>query len=159
MFGPLCAEAAELVENFCAMHLGVNLRKAFLDGTKSHTTNCRDLHTKQHRDCHISDVMVHEFCKLFGSHGVPEYGCGVSSFLTYLQLMEESCTDDKATYFHRCIDISLGRQVGSRYFVTASNAGKILFLREAAIGFLQYTDKDRGNQLEQDVYEKLQSLE
>jgi len=80
------------------MHLGVNLRIAFLDGTKSHTTNCRDLHAKQHQDCHISDVMVHEFCKLFGRHGVPEYGCGVSSFLMYLQLMEESCTDDKATY-------------------------------------------------------------
>lgn len=31
-FGPACQNAAEIVENFCYMHLGVNLRKAFLKG-------------------------------------------------------------------------------------------------------------------------------
>ena len=25
-----------------------------------------------------TDTLIHEFCKLFGTHGVPEYGCGVS---------------------------------------------------------------------------------
>ena len=78
LFGPLCSEATELVENFCAMHLGVNLRKAFLCGMKFHTTDCRDLNAKHHRDRHISDFMVYEFCKLFGTHGVPEYGRGTS---------------------------------------------------------------------------------
>ena len=63
------------------------------------------------------------------------------------------------TNFTKCIKISLDRQVGNRYFVTASNAGKILFLREAAIGFLQNTDKYKGNQLERNVYEKLQSID
>ena len=51
------------------------------------------------------------------------------------------------------------RQVGSRYFVTAPNAGKVLFLREAAISFLNYTRKDKGNKLEQSVYEKLQDID
>lgn len=34
-FGPACIEGIELVENFCCMHLDVNLRKAFCDGIKS----------------------------------------------------------------------------------------------------------------------------
>lgn len=52
--------------------------------------------------------------------------------------------------------MKLDRQVGSRYFVTASNAGKILFLREAALNFLQYTGKNSGNKLECEVFKKLQ---
>ena len=48
------------------------------------------------------------------------------------------------------------RQVGSRYFITACNAGKIFFLQEAAIAFLLYTGKNTGNKLEQDVFRKLQ---
>jgi hypothetical protein len=44
-----------------------------------------------------------------------------------------------------------------QYFVTAANAGKVLFLQEAAINFLKYTGKDReGNKLEQIILEKLQ---
>ena len=46
------------------------------------------------------------------------------------------------------------RQVGSRYFVTASNAAKI-FLKEAALHFLEFSGKSNGNRLEKDVYEKL----
>ena len=34
-FGPTNSDAVELVENLCAMHLGSNLRKAFLDGTRT----------------------------------------------------------------------------------------------------------------------------
>ena len=34
-FGPACQNAVEIVENFCYMHLGVNLRKAFLKGAKT----------------------------------------------------------------------------------------------------------------------------
>ena len=52
--------------------------------------------------------------------------------------------------------MKLERQVGSCYFVTASNASKILFLREAAVEFLQYVGKTTGNKLEQDVFRKLQ---
>ena len=52
--------------------------------------------------------------------------------------------------------MNLHRQIGSWYFVTASNTIKILFLKDAAIAFLKYTGKDRGgNKLEQDVFCKL----
>ena len=50
-------------------------------------------------------------------------------------------------------------QVGCRYFVTAANAGKVPFLRQAAISLLKYTRKDKGNKLEQSVYEKLQDID
>ena len=48
------------------------------------------------------------------------------------------------------------RQVGSRYFVTAANAGKVLFLRDAAICFLNFIGKENGNKLERSVFQKLQ---
>ena len=44
---------------------------------------------------------------------------------------------------------------GSRYFVTASNACKIIFLKDAAIDFLNFTGKHSGNKLERDVFAKL----
>ena len=42
-----------------------------------------------------------------------------------------------------------------KYFVSASNAVKIVFLKEAAIHFLKYTGKATGNKLDADVYAKL----
>jgi len=65
------------VENFCAMHLGCNLRKAFHSGMKTNGTGTREYHSV--------DVMVHEFCKLFGRYGVPEYGCGATKFVDFLK--------------------------------------------------------------------------
>ena len=59
------------------------------------------------------------------------------------------------TSYQLCSLITLDRQVGNRYFVTAANAAKIVFLRDAAIEFLKYTGKDKGNKLEKDVYTKL----
>ena len=50
----------------------------------------------------------------------------------------------------------LDRQVGSRYFVSAANAGKIVLLQEAAVDYLQYSDKSCGNKLEHRVFKKLQ---
>ena len=151
-FGPVCPEALELVENFCCMHLGVNLRKAFFDGVKIDTNN------SMQRDNPRVDVLVHEFCKLFGKHGVPEYGLGTLAFPDFLQL---NCNSefDQASYYEQCTKIKLDRQVGNRYFVTAANAGKILFLRDAAIDFLKYSGKDKGNKLEQSVFEKLEDPE
>ena len=68
----------------------------------------------------------YEFCKLFGCHGVPEYGCGASEFLDYLNLMLDGhCShSDQAEYYTVCAKVSLDRQVGSRYFVTAHNAAR-----------------------------------
>ena len=148
LFGPAdYDDVIDVIENFCAMHLGVNLRKAFLSGVKKAFPS--DVSTNR-REYNRTDTFVHEFCKLFGRHGVPEYGCGASAFSDYLQIMRnEDC------YYQNCIKISLDRQVGSRYFVTTSNAGKAFFLRDAALTFLQYTGKESGNALEQEVFRKL----
>ncbi len=154
-FGVATAETVDIIENFCSMHLGVNLRKAFLSGmddcSASDTTDAL-------RKYHQVDSFVHEFCKLFGQHGTPEYTCGVQSFPDFLQLMVTNPTSaDKIKYFKDCATIKLDRQVGSRYFVTAANASKIVFLKDAAIQFLVYTGKsETGNKLEKDVFSKLQ---
>ena len=62
-------------------------------------------------------------------------------------------------YYQLCAGIGLDRQVGSRYFESASNAAKIIFLAEAAIQFIEYTGKFDGNKLEQVVYRKLKDPE
>ena len=148
-FGEEYSRGIDLVENFCAMHLGCNLRKAFLDGIR---------HDKQsdgnHRDYLTVDTLVYEFCKLFGCNGVPEYGCGVLAFPDFLKIKRKDLKDD--SYYHLCSTIILDRQVGNRYFVTASNAGKILFLKDAAIQFLNFTGRNNGNKLETEIYKKLQ---
>ena len=57
-FGHVCTEAIDVVENFCAMHLGVNLRKAFLDGMK--TFDSSDKNTDQQQEQYRMDTLVHE---------------------------------------------------------------------------------------------------
>ncbi len=146
-FGP-AGDVTELIENFCCMHLGVNLRKAFFESEKSCIDNAS------------SDVLVHEYCKLLskcgGKHGIPEYGHGAIAFPDFLALMASQSDPSEATYYQQCATIKLDRQVGSRYFVTAANAGKVYFLREASICFLRYIGKESGNKLEQSVIQKLQ---
>ena len=138
-FGALFPHAVDLVENFCCMHLGVNLHKAFLDGIRS-LTSADSTSSPQQHERHQTDTLVHEFCKLLGKHGVLEYGLGVLAFPDFLK---ERCSSDseRASYYQLCTKLRLDRQVGSRYFVTVSNTRKILFFREAAIDFLQYAGK------------------
>ena len=73
------------------------------------------------------DKFVHEFCKLLGKHGAPKYGSGVHEFPDYLQLMIENDSLD-VQYYQACSTVNLHRQVGNRYFVSASNAARIYFL-------------------------------
>ena len=162
-FGPVSCDAIELVENLCAMHLGSNLRKAFLDGMKTVISKNNDASVEssaQHREHDRTDTFVHEFCKLFGTHGVPEYGCG-RMFADYiaLKLNEVDCHSEESKYYQSCTEVLLERQVGNRYFVSASNAAKILFLSKAAVEFLKYSGKDDGNNLERTLYRKLQDAE
>ena len=148
-FGPATCtvEMLDLIETFCSMHLGVNLRKAFLSGT---------METKQDERYHRVDTFVHEFCKLFGKTGGPEYACGVLSFPDFLKLQVSTTKDEERAYYQACSRVNLHRQVGSRYFVSAANAVKILFLKDATIEFLKFTGKDTaGNKLECDVFAKL----
>ena len=151
-FGPASTEGINLVENFCSMHLGVNLRKAFLSGVKDTSEQTSDSGTGL-RDYHQVDTLVHEFCKLFGKRGTPEYACGVVMFPDFLALKssDSSLSDEAKAYYSSCSKVTLERQVGNRYFVTAANATKILFLREAAIEFLLFTGRDNGNKLQRDV--------
>ena len=78
------------------------------------------------------------------------------SMIEDVSKLEEDNSPESASYYQLCAEVSLERQVGSRYFVTACNAGKILLLQEAALAFLLYTGKDTGNKLEQNVFRKLQ---
>ena len=142
------ATSQELVSNFCAMHLGVNLRKAFLQGSES------EIASETSRQYSQTDTTVHEFCKLFGIRGVPEYGVGAVSFPNFLAIAIKSAKlIEESNYYQLCQSMTLERQVGSRYFVTASNAVKVVFLRKAAF---EYLNEFRKNTLEKDVYQKLQ---
>ena len=155
LFGSATKEGFSIIENFCAMHLGTNLRKAFLDGIRSlHDQNCES----GQKDYHTVDVAVHEFCKVFGKHGVPEYGSGTLTFPDFLalQLENSDMNSNLRSYYTSCANTTLERQVGSRYFVSAANAAKVLFLKNAALEFLEFTIKNQGNKLEKEVYSKLQ---
>ena len=148
-FGPATTETIDVIETFCSMHLGINLRKSFLNGL----VDIDDSNKRYYR----VDILVHEFCKLFGTSGVPEYCSGVVSFPEFLEIKIHSTpAGEQQTYFNNYSKIRLHRQVGSRYFVSAANACKILFLRTAAIEYLKFTGKDAGNKLERDVLLKLQ---
>ncbi len=102
-----CPDVEELVQNFCCMHLGVNLRKAFFDTVESSSDNAS------------SDVLVHKFCKLLGKvgckHGVPEYGHGAVAFPDFLSLITSQSMSSEVSYYQQCLSVKLERQVGSRY--------------------------------------------
>ena len=151
VYGSADSATIDLIESFCSMHLAVNLRKAFLNGMHidSESSSTTDRY-------YPSDTLVHKFCKLFGRYGVPEYGCGISfnDFLL-IKATDSDLDENVKKYYHDCSIIRLERQVGSRYFVTAANAMKIVFLRDAAIEFLNYTGREKGTKLEKDVHQKL----
>ena len=152
-FGLASEEANELIENLCTMHLGSNLRKAFVDGIMDVFEDDDSPTEGNGRKRSPIDCFVHEFCKLFGTHGVPEYSCG-SHFADFLMIAEDSQPESRE-YYQYCAKVVLDRQVGSRYFVSAANAAKIFFLRNAAIYFLEYTGRVDGNKLERTLYQKL----
>ena len=159
-FGIANNEASEFVENLCAMHLGSNLRKAFTEGIKDVFEQDSTSDSSSARKRSSLDTLVHIFCKLYGTHGVPEYGCG-NNFADFLglKIAAEDSQPESREYYQLCAKVVLDRQVGSRYFVSAANAAKIFFLREAAINFLEYTGKVDGNNLEHTLYQKLNDTE
>ena len=100
------------------------------------------------RKYHRVDTLVHEFCRT----GVPEYASGVVSFPDFFELKTSTSNNDDRAYYQTCSKVRLHRQVGRRYFITAANACKIVFLKDAAIKFLKFTGKDSGDRLDRDVY-------
>ena len=107
-FGPATTETIDVIETFCSMHLGVNLRKAFLNGIV-------DSDDDNDRRYHRVDTLVHELCKLFGKSGVPEYCSGIISFPEFLQIKVSSTTCEQKIYYCNCSKVRLHRQVESRY--------------------------------------------
>ena len=122
-----------ILQLFCGMHLGVNLREAQVRGVKENVAN----------DSIGIDKIVHTMCKLLGHLGShPEYGMGVRAFPEFLQtLMEEvNGVDDEAEEMEEvkaALGVKLQRQVGSRYFVTARNAGRLFYLKKFIEKFLE----------------------
>uniref|UniRef100_A0A1X7TYP2 Uncharacterized protein n=1 Tax=Amphimedon queenslandica TaxID=400682 RepID=A0A1X7TYP2_AMPQE len=55
----------------------------------------------------------------------------------YLSIMTSNTNLDEDDFkdYHHCSEVTNEHQIGSRYFVTAANAMKIIFLREAVIEF------------------------
>ena len=111
--------------------------------------NFEDTDNDSPREYHPTATLVYEFCKLFGQHGTPEYGCGGQAVLDFFLMLSDP---------HLKVELSQW-QVGNRYFATAANALKVLYLSEAVVSFLKYTGKDYGNKLEREVFRKLQDPE
>ena len=150
-------DALKILENFCAMHRGTTSRKAFLSAIKE--ASATDNESCMGRE--YADVLVRECCKLIGKHGTPEYGSGVLEFPDFLDvvLANSTLTKDYVVYYNAFRNITLDWQVGSHYFITASNAAKLFYLKDAVIQFLKYTGKSGGNGLESEVYTKLKKNE
>ena len=145
-FGPATIKTIDLIETFCSMHLGVNLRKAFLNGTMEFDES----------PMNGSTIGLIPWYTNFANYlGVLVFqnillGCFLS-----LELRVSTCNDEDCAYLQACSKVHLHRQVGSRYFVSAANGCKILFLKDVAIEFLKFTGKHCGNRLERDVFAKL----
>ncbi len=79
------------------------------------------------------DLVVHSTCKLLGHLGShPEYGRGVQAFPEHLKAVLEKAREvgdteeEELERLRASLDVKLARQVGSRYFVTSRNAGRLL---------------------------------
>ena len=139
------------------MHLGVNLRKAQNAGVRQFYKEATEDTESSFRDYEPGDRFVHEFCKVFGKHGTPEYGHGVLDFPDFLHIQAEKYGNaDSETKYEQAATIKLQRQVGSRYFVTASNAARAFYLAPIAAEYLDHLSTTKTlNKLEQDVLKKL----
>ncbi len=89
------------------------------------------------------DLVVHSTCKLLGHLGShPEYGRGVQAFPEHLQALLEKAeavgdTEEKnLEHLRVSLHVKLARQVGSRYFITSRNAGRIFYLAPHAVSYI-----------------------
>ena len=159
-----------LVTNKCSMHLGVNLRKAHVKAVAAMDAESDDTNSEIHSDDveeseelrvkkmhHDIDKVVHETAKLFGHLGTPEYCVGAETFRIFLSIKARECAGVDRDYYECAQKVFLERQVGSRYYVTAYNAGRIFFLRKAMVAFLNEQKLLKSlNILETSCLEKLQ---
>ena len=157
-----------IVENKCAMHLGVNLRHAQVKAMEdiqatdssvaydSEGSMDEDMENPKKRYSDI-DCFVYEVCKAFGHLGCPEYGQGASSFWVFIASKIKQSCDDEKEYYTKAEMVFFERQVGSRYYVTSCNAGRVFYLKRAIIAFLKGQEFIKSlNQLESACLKKLQ---
>ena len=179
----------KVIDNKCAMHLGVNLRAAQVKASAKcistdilcNQQSCDD--EESHKDilpssCTISDsfdydesecaltctktlnrdidLFVHELVKLFGHLGTPEYCHGSSTFRVFLEHKARESSGDNKLYYLFAQKVVLERQVGSRYYVTSCNAGRLYFLCKALVEFLKEQELVKAlNCLESTCFMKL----
>ena len=155
-----------IVENKCAMHLGVNLRHAqvkameYIQATDnsvaydSEGSIDGDMENPEKRHSDI-DCFIYEVCKTFGLLGCPEYGQEASSFRVFIASKIKQSCDEEKEYYTKVMKV-FERQVGSRYCITSCNAGHIFYLKRAMIAFLKEQELIKSlNQLESACLEKL----
>ena len=144
------AESAAVLEAFCGMHLGINLRVAEVNGFDRVVSGSG------------IDSLVHAVCKLIGHLGGPEYSKGVQCFPEFIKasidVLDMGDVDSTSTEtLKEALGIKLDRQVGSRYFVTSRNAGRIFFLHNVILDFIKnLTLTKELNGLEKEVQTSLQ---
>ena len=106
------------------------------------------------------DQFVHEVSKLFGHLGTPEYCTGSSEFRIFLEKESRKLDNTDLSYYCYAKQVRLKRQVGSRYYVTSSNAGVIFFLSKAMVTFLNERKQlKKLNQLESTCLQKLTNVD
>ena len=91
------------------MHLGVNLRLAKISGIE---------HFYIQVQLTLTIKAVYQVVKLVGHVGTPEYAHGVQTFPDYLEMKASDPQFPNSTYYKNVMN-KLGRQIGSRYYVTA----------------------------------------
>lgn len=103
-------------------------------------------------------MVVHSACKLLGHLGShPEYGHSVQAFPEHPKALLEKAeevgdTEEELEQLRASIHVKLARQVGSRYFVTARNAGRLFFLALHAVSYISALELPKDlNNLEKDV--------
>ena len=125
--------------------LGVNLRMAQVNGFNKIAPG------------NSIDSVVHAICKLLGHLGSnPEYGKGVVTFPAALEDVGDT-DEERSEALKEALGVRLDRQVGSRYFITSRNAGRIFYLRDLALQFVNNLNLAKElNGLEKEVQQSLQ---
>lgn len=155
-------EMDSFVEAYCGLHLGVNLREAQAASTKEFFKEKYNGDEDSPTEVD-ADTLVREFSKLLGHLGTPEYAQGVRHFKEFIENLLEKAkqlndNEENIDTLNNQLKTKLARQVGSRYFVTSRNAGRIFFLSDTArtfLGVLKDTKPDL-NKLEKSVISRLE---
>ena len=115
-----------IVENKCAMYLGVNLRHAQVKAMEdiqatdssvaynSEGSMDEDMKNPKKRHSDI-DCFIYEVCKTSGHLGCPEYGQEASSIRVFIASKIKQSCDEEKEYYTKVEMIFFERQIESRY--------------------------------------------